>query len=346
MSVRRQGPKGFQTLSIGLILLCFIDHGVAQPLTMCGGGSGGLPTPWTRSDGDLFFPDGRVGIGEVNPDYRLSVDGGFNAESVSVAGEPVSTHVISKLRFLPAPDALTAEEGTYVFADPPVQAIEQVLPNGTILYSEPRLVNGASTDAWPDERHFFGEFIEDSPAVKSWTNATEDLLKISLRIAYRCPRPTGAWLVVIGSDGEKRYKAFLGPSKGTITAIISSCPSFAAARGITCDADGYISHDVFSFRPSGVSAEIHYGEFRFDDWPGVQWGRSTVDFFLNPGERFYLEKWAGAIGGEGANLGCRREVASGNYDPTRLLPPALRPDYQHGFWDIPVISVSRVVSAE
>ena len=63
-------------LTFSLIaILSFPNFSYSQQLTMCGGGTGGLPTPWTRTGSDIYYNTGRVGVKTATPGADLHVNG-------------------------------------------------------------------------------------------------------------------------------------------------------------------------------------------------------------------------------------------------------------------------------
>jgi len=74
-----------------LLLLGFQAPAFAQPATLCGGGVGGLPSPWTRSIDGIHLPTGRVGIGTDDPTYTLDVHGSISASEYLVGDEPLES---------------------------------------------------------------------------------------------------------------------------------------------------------------------------------------------------------------------------------------------------------------
>ena len=72
-------------------LVCAPLHAVAQtqPLTLCGEGTGGLPSAWTRDGSDLFTSGGNVGVNESDPSHTLDVGGTVNADQYLLDGTPL-----------------------------------------------------------------------------------------------------------------------------------------------------------------------------------------------------------------------------------------------------------------
>lgn len=62
-------------------------------LTMCGGGTGALPSPWQRSGNDVSYTTGNVGIGTETPTATLDVNGTIKANDALINGLPVQSRV-------------------------------------------------------------------------------------------------------------------------------------------------------------------------------------------------------------------------------------------------------------
>jgi hypothetical protein len=74
-------------LTFSLIaILSFPNFSYSQQLTMCGGGTGGLPTPWTRTGSDIYYNTGRVGVKTATPGADLHVNGSLRFQTMSSCG--------------------------------------------------------------------------------------------------------------------------------------------------------------------------------------------------------------------------------------------------------------------
>jgi hypothetical protein len=69
-----------------LAITSFPNFSYSQQLTMCGGGTGGLPTPWTKTGSDIYYNTGRVGVKTATPGADLHVNGTLRFQTMSSCG--------------------------------------------------------------------------------------------------------------------------------------------------------------------------------------------------------------------------------------------------------------------
>ncbi len=70
-------------IAIGISLFPAFNSAIADDfLTMCGGGIGALPSPWTRNGDVLSYLEGDVGINTSTPQSTLDVNGTIRANDI------------------------------------------------------------------------------------------------------------------------------------------------------------------------------------------------------------------------------------------------------------------------
>ena len=96
MSTRKaSGAQIFAVLFCSLWVLAGNAEAQDDLLTLCGEGTGGLPTAWAREDGKIHYTDGNVGIGTDNPTHELTVDGTVNATKFLRDGVDLDSHYVN-----------------------------------------------------------------------------------------------------------------------------------------------------------------------------------------------------------------------------------------------------------
>lgn len=195
------------------------------------------------------------------------------------------------LAYVPS-NNLISNGSALTFSDPPVQAV--VVEGDELVEVEPILPNGADDDYWREPR------VSPEDA-KIWTNASNHLMRVSIRFGMRCPRRIGYWVVVREIDGHERYESF-----GSVDEM----------RFQYRMEDSDPNNDPTVMRESLYEGVRPHRIVTSPDSPGSPWSYETAAIFLNPGESFRIEKSAGTI------FNCRDELPCvGNAPP-----------YRHGFF--------------
>ncbi|MCB0334208.1 MAG: collagen-like protein, partial [Bdellovibrionales bacterium] len=187
------------------------------------------------------------------------------------------------------------EESTHLrlFADPPIQEVivegDHLVPDGDAI------PNGANTDWWRETRTI-------AQSAKRWTNTSNYPMLISLRVAMRCPRRIGMWVIVTNTNGQERLERYE-----------SSDNMYFQFFQYDEDPDNnvYVSRESI-YADQGVSPHAMVKE---PDEPVVPWSYHNFEtFYLNPGESFRLEKASTTYPNCRATVGCQGGT-----------------EYQHGF---------------